>query len=216
MSLRPVMRFSTLRTMKGMNGGGPDMTSQATEIPARLAQESPTSEGMTRLLPPVESGVRVNYVDTEMPHPVSSGAADWGRPWWGRSGVWTLSTLWVSDWVGLVPDWAGFRMFQRESSVCKGWNPVRVPPRAQCFRRSAVFLVFFRVHFVHTLASDLMFRVCGVPERPLCGCVGERLATAGRVPSRGASYVFSYSVVLPLAFRIHHFMVARAAHNMIC
>ena len=24
--------------------------------------------------------------------------------------------------------------------------------------------MFFRVHIVHTLASDLMFRVCGVPE----------------------------------------------------
>ena len=60
---RPVMRLSMLRTMKGMNGGGPDMTSLATEIPARLAQESPTSEGMTRLLPLVESVGRVNYVD---------------------------------------------------------------------------------------------------------------------------------------------------------
>jgi hypothetical protein len=26
------------------------------------------------------------------------------------------------------------------------------------------FLVFFRVHIVHTPASELMFRVCGVPE----------------------------------------------------
>ena len=41
------------------------MTSQATEIPAWLAQESPRSEGMTRLLPPVESDGRVNYVETE-------------------------------------------------------------------------------------------------------------------------------------------------------
>jgi hypothetical protein len=37
------------------------------------------------------------------------------------------------------------------------------------------FLVFFRVHIVHTLASDLMFRVCGVPDRPvpLCGGVAD-------------------------------------------
>ena len=32
--------------------------------------------------------------------------------------------------------------------------------------------MFFRVHIVHTLASDLMFRVCGVPERPIRLCGG--------------------------------------------
>jgi hypothetical protein len=38
-----------------------------------------------------------------------------------------------------VPDWAGFRRFSGEWRKFKGWNPVRVPPRAQCFRRSGVF-----------------------------------------------------------------------------
>ena len=41
---------------------------------------------------------------------------------------------------------------------------------------------FFPVHIVHTLASDLMFRVCGFPER-----MGERQATADLAPPRGAS-----------------------------
>ena len=83
-----------------------------------------------------------------------------------------MCTPWASDRVVLVPDWPGFRMCGRESSVFGGWNPVRVPPRAQCFRRSGAFLVFFRVHIVHTFSSDLMFRVCGVPERPIRLCRG--------------------------------------------
>ena len=49
----------------------------------------------------------------------------------GRSGGVDSVTLWVPDWAVPVPDWPGFRMFGRESSVCKGWNPVRVPPRAR-------------------------------------------------------------------------------------
>ena len=50
-----------------------------------------------------------------------------------RGGVCTLSTLWASDRVVLVPDWAGFPMFPRESSDCGGENAVRVPPRARVF-----------------------------------------------------------------------------------
>jgi hypothetical protein len=50
--------------------------------------------------------------------------------------VCTKYTLRASDWVVLVPDWPGFLMFPREPCVCGGRNAVRVPPRAQCFRRS--------------------------------------------------------------------------------
>ncbi len=76
-------------------------------------------------------------------------------------------------------------------------------------------LVLFRVHSVHTLASDLMFRVCGT-RIDLFGCVGERLPTADRVPCCGVSAGCSSSFVLPLGFRVHPFMVAKAAHGMIC
>ena len=82
----------------------------------------------------------------------------------GKKGVCTMCTPWASDRVVLVPDWAGLRRLAGEWREFKGWNPVRVPPRAQCFRRSGSFLVFFPVDSVHTLASDLMFRVCGVPK----------------------------------------------------
>ena len=45
--------------------------------------------------------------------------------------VWTMSTLLASDWPLQPPDWPGFRMFSPLPSVCKAWNPVRVPPRAR-------------------------------------------------------------------------------------
>jgi hypothetical protein len=61
----PVMRLSTLRTMKGMNGGGIVMRWLATDSPARSAQEPAMSEGMTRLLPLVESNGLFNLVETE-------------------------------------------------------------------------------------------------------------------------------------------------------
>ena len=101
-----------------------------------------------------------------------------------------MCTPWASDRVVLVPDWAGLRMFGRESSVCKGWNPVRVPPRAQCFRRSGAFCVFFRVDSVHTLASDLMFRVCGVPDRTIRLCGGAAAYGGPGTALRGLFWVF--------------------------
>ena len=59
-----------------------------------------------------------------------------GRLECGRKGVWTMSTFRASDRVVPGSDRAGFRMFPRLPSVCRDWNAVRVPPRAQCFRRS--------------------------------------------------------------------------------
>src|SRR4029453_1890006 len=34
-----------------------------------------------------------------------------------------------SDWLVQLRDWPGFRMFSGLPSVCRPWNPVRVPPR---------------------------------------------------------------------------------------
>ena len=135
--------------------------------------------------------------------------------------MWTVSALWVTDWAVPVPvpvpvpDWAGFRVFWRESSVCKGWNPVRVPPRAKCFRRSGALIVFLRVHFVHTLVSDPMFRVCGLPDRAIRGCGGGALY--GGPGTARWSLVFEYILFRPFRWvRVHNFMVARAAYNVTC
>ena len=81
----------------------------------------------------------------------------------GKTGVWTVSTLWVADWAVPVPDRAGFRMLRRESVVCRAG--VRFESHlGHVFSLFRGFLVFLRVDSVHTLASDLMFRVCGAPE----------------------------------------------------
>ena len=96
----------------------------------------------------------------------------------------------------------------------QGLEPGSSPTSGTCFPCSGAFWCCLRVDSVHPHASDLMFRVCGVPD--LFGCVGEQLSTAGRIPPCGVSSERSSSFVLPLGFRVHHFMVARAACNMIC
>ena len=46
----------------------------------------------------------------------------------------------------------------------QGLEPGSSPTSGTVFPQVRGFLVFFRVHIVHTLASDLMFRVCGAPD----------------------------------------------------
>ena len=41
-------------------------------------------------------------------------------------GVWTMSSLWITDWALQLPDWLGFRMLPGLPGVCKDWNAVRV------------------------------------------------------------------------------------------
>ena len=50
----------------------------------------------------------------------SGRVRQFGKPLVGESGLWTVSTLWVTDWAVPRPESAGFCMFQRKSSVCKG------------------------------------------------------------------------------------------------
>lgn len=47
-----------------------------------------------------------------------------------------MCTPWAPDRVVGRPDWAGLRLFSGEWRIFKGWSPVRVPPRARCFRSS--------------------------------------------------------------------------------
>jgi hypothetical protein len=74
-------------------------------------------------------------------------------------------------------------MFPGEPGVC-GSECSSSPTSGTVFPLFRGFFVFFRVHSVHSPASDLMFRVCGVPES-LFGCVGEQPTTADRVPPVG-------------------------------
>ncbi|MCB5283600.1 hypothetical protein BJQ89_03369 [Arthrobacter sp. ES1] len=118
------------------------MKSLATDSPAVSAPEPALSEGMTRLLPLVESYGLFNFFKTESCRALSMrGAALW-EAWRGEVGVWTVSTLWVRDRAVPGSDRAGLAMFSGEWRIFRGWNPVRVPPRAQCFRRSGAFECF--------------------------------------------------------------------------
>ena len=56
-----------------------------------------------------------------------------------EKGVCTMCTPWASDWAVHGADRAGFRMFPRVPSVFKGWNAVRVPPRARITPRQRGF-----------------------------------------------------------------------------
>jgi hypothetical protein len=49
----------------------------------------------------------------------------------------------------------------------QGMEPGSSPTSGTVFSLFRGFLVVFRVHIVHTPASELMFRVCGVPDRPI-------------------------------------------------
>jgi hypothetical protein len=64
-----------------------------------------------------------------------------------------MSTLQAPDWVVPGSDRAGFRMFPRDPSVCKAWNAVRVPPRAQFPLSGALFGPLTRVDSVHALSA---------------------------------------------------------------
>jgi hypothetical protein len=94
-------------------------------------------------------------------------------------------------------------------------EPGSSPTSGKMYPQVRGFFVFFRVDIVHTLASDLIFRVWG-PGNGLFGCMGERLPTADRGPPCGASAGSSSLFGLPSGFRVHRFMVARAPYNMTC
>jgi len=66
---------------------------------------------------------------SDSPHPgrECGSLSDLLARWQKR--VCTMCTLWASEWVVLVPDSVGLPMYSGELSVCKGWSPVRVPPR---------------------------------------------------------------------------------------
>jgi hypothetical protein len=101
----------------------------------------------------VERGDRGTGVDGRS---MSEGTGRFSHPFnsifatLGKMRVCTMCTPWASDRVALLPDWAGVPRISGEWPKFKGWNPVRVPPRAQCFLRSGAFLVFFRVDSVHS------------------------------------------------------------------
>jgi hypothetical protein len=100
----------------------------------RPVTEASTARGLSRMRDMADMLQRRTGQNKQDPHhfEVGCGVLTEGSPS-DELGVWTLSTLWVSDRVVCGSDRAGFRLFPRESSVCGGWNAVRVPPRARIF-----------------------------------------------------------------------------------
>jgi hypothetical protein len=93
-------------------------------------------------------------------------------------------------------------------------EPGSSPTSGTVFPQVRSLLVYFRVHIVHTPASDLMFRVCG-SRIDLFGCGGLADYGGPRTALWGLFWVFI--LVRPsVGFRVHHFMVARIAYNMTC
>jgi hypothetical protein len=88
-------------------------------------------------------------------------------------GVRTVSTHWPSDWAVPRPDWPGLPMFPRDPSVCKAWNHVRVPPRAQHTPSSEGVFALTCVHSGWSGPSDTGRGVCLAP-RFACLIVGGR------------------------------------------
>ena len=100
-----------------------------------------------------------------------------------------------------------------EMGEIQGLEPGSSPTSGTVFLQVRGFLVLFRVDSVHTLASDLMFRLCGSRKRPIRLC-GGAAANCSPGTACGDSSGFSSSFVLPSSFHVHHFMVARTGYNM--
>ena len=99
--------------------------------------------------------------------------------------------------------------------MLQGLEPGLRPTSGTVFPHVRGFLVSVRVHIVHTLSSELMFRVCGVPDKTIWLCGGA--ADYGRPGTALWGLFWEFILIRPsLGFRVHYFMVARAACNMIC
>jgi hypothetical protein len=79
----------------------------------------------------------------EWPHDILSGSREFALQGSriSKNKMWTMSTLFTSDWLVQPQDWPGFRMFSRLPSNNKAWNPVRVLPRARQIPSSRGFLL---------------------------------------------------------------------------
>ena len=98
----------------------------------------------------------------------------------------TLSTLLESDWVIYPEDWAGFGMFSGVSSVCKGWNAVRVPHRAQQIPSPEGIFALTCVQSLWLRPSDARFAGCGLAAAEpfqVCGVAGSRSWLVGPPPA---------------------------------
>jgi hypothetical protein len=99
-----------------------------------------------------------------------------------------MCTPWASDSVVPAPDWAGLEMFSGEWRIIRGERLVRVPPRAQCFRRSGAV---FGPLTVLTVSTTL-----GV-SRAVCSCRWPFLWPIASFPGLVGFSAFCYFIAGP-------------------
>jgi hypothetical protein len=92
-----------------------------------------------------------------------------------------MCTLWALDRVVLVADWAGLPMFSGVPRVCRGWNAVRVPPRARITPRQRGFC--FNVWTLSRRVPLTLSAVCAWRCGCLFGCVGGGVRVLAGGPS---------------------------------
>ena len=97
------------------------------------AQDSATGAGRTRLQPPLYFSTKIKLFGAQKRRTCRCGRGSFGEAFCGENwGVDSVHTL----HLGLGRTAAGLgRIAEVSGGVAdiKGWNPVRVPPRAQCF-----------------------------------------------------------------------------------
>ena len=190
------MRLSDIRTMKGMKGGGIAMQSLETQCAVRAWRLVRRERGLDPVAVEVDL-LRQEQVfqGEEAPRPANAGCGLLGEAFargnWGVDSVHTLGH-------GLGRTGAGLARIPHVSagSQClQGLEFGSSPTSGTVFSHFSGYLgVFACAHCAH-LASDLMFRVCGVPDRPIRLC-GGAAAYGGRGTALwGTFWVFIF--VLP-------------------
>ncbi len=130
---------------------------------------------LAQVCAPGDAQLKVHRAGTKLPRPRRGAATEMhvatGKKL-GKKEVWTMSTLLASDRVVYRSDWAGFGMFSGVPSVCRGWNAVRVPPRAQQIPSSEGIFALTCVQSLWWRPSDASARALAWPPRwpiQVCG-----------------------------------------------
>ena len=172
--LCPVMQRSADRTMNDSKGGDIVMERLEAEHAVLHARDSATGTGGTRLQPPLYFSSWIKFFRAkEASHPVDAGCGSLGEAF-SRARVGGVDSVHTLG-HGLGRTGAGLGRIPHVSAgvqCLQGLEPGSSPTSGTCFPCSGAFGWFFSVHIVHTLASELMFRVCGVPETACSVCGG--------------------------------------------
>lgn len=161
----PVMRLSAVRTMKGLKGGGITMKTPATKSASRAARDSSNECGHDRLTTRMQLSGRINFLRTMKRHtPALRGAAVGVRPLMLR--IWGVDSVHTFGFgLGCTSVGSGRIPHVSAGAQClQGLECGSSPTSGTVFPQVRGSWCFFRVYIVHTLASDLICRVCGVPE----------------------------------------------------